>query len=361
MKKIPQVDIAVDKAELERIAGCIDLRWLSEGPCAKQFVEELQAFLNTKHLVLAPNGTLALWLAVYALDLPPGSDILVPSFTFYGTATSVVFAGHKPVFVDVDPHTYCARAEDFERALTPNTRAMMPVHIYGQAADMTGIMAFAKKHNLKVLEDAAQGFGVTHKGQQTGTFGDMGIVSFFSDKTITTGEGGAIYTNDTSTFERLRLLRNQGRPNAGTFVHPALGMNFRLTDMQAAVGLAQLKKYDTIKASRLKNWKLYEDGLKGVGDIVPMQVHKDSNLIPFRFPITSQHKKKLVEAMEKENIETRGFFYPMHLQPQLKSNPPQTLPVAEKLSETGMCLPVHMHITESDIARVVDVLKRAFQ
>lgn len=358
---ISQVDLGVDEKELELLSSCIQRRWLSEGPLAQQFTNELRHTLGAKHVVLAPNATLGILLALYALELPPGSEILVPSFTFYGSVTPIIFAGHKPVFVDVDPHTFNATADDFAKAITPDTSAILPVHLYGQACGMAEIMALADKHGLKVLEDAAQAFGVKFNGKQAGTFGDIGVISFFSDKVITTGEGGALLTNSDAMYEKLRLLRNQGRPNAGTFIHPSLGMNFRMTDLQAGIGLVQMKKFATIHEERLRKWKLYAQALTGVGDLRPMQVHEQSNLVPFRFPMLSKKRDGAMAAMEKAGIQTRGFFYPMHLQPKLRATPPQSLPVSERLSEEGICLPVHPHLSDADINAITGTLRAYYQ
>lgn len=358
---ISQVDLSIGKEEAELVAESISARWLSEGPHTKAFAESLQAFTGSKHVFFAPNATLGLYLAFLALDLPRGSEVLIPSFTFYGSATSAVFAGLKPVFVDCDATTFNSTADHFAAAITPATRAIMPIHIYGQCADMTNIMALAKKHNLIVLEDAAQALGVKHKGQQAGTFGDIGVISFYSDKTITTGEGGLLLTQRDDLAEKIMLLRNQGRPNAGTFIHPSLGMNFRITDLQAAIGRAQLRKFDTIYSDRKRKWAIYEKALAGVGDLRFMQVHPDSNLIAFRFPIISKHRDGIMKALQENGIQTRGSFYPMHWQPKLRNDPPQKLPNAEMLYEEGQCLPVHFQLQDGEIEKIAATVKGYFQ
>lgn len=358
--RISQVDLSIGKDEAELVQQCIDARWLSEGPHTKAFAESLQAFTGSKYVTFAPNATLGLYLAFLALDLPAGSEVLVPSYTFYGSATAAVFAGLKPVFVDCDATTFNVSVEHFKAALTPNTRVIMPVHIYGQCCDMTAIMAFAKEHKLLVIEDAAQALGATHKGQHAGTFGDIGVISFYSDKTITTGEGGMLMTQNDALQAKIALLRNQGRPNAGTFIHPSLGMNFRITDIQAAIGRAQLKKFDAIYAAKVHKWNFYEKALKGVGDLRFMAVHKDSNLIAFRFPILSKHRDGLMKALQDAGIQTRGFFYPMHLQPKLRSEPPASLPNSEMLYNEGQCLPIHFQLQDSDLQLIVDTIKAYF-
>jgi perosamine synthetase len=312
-------------------------------------------------VTFAPNATLGLYLAFLALDVEPGSEVLIPSYTFYGSATAAVFAGLKPVFVDCDATTFNSGVEHFKKALTPKTRVIMPVHIYGQCCDMTAIMDFAQEHNLLVLEDAAQALGAKHKGKQAGTFGDIGVISFYSDKTITTGEGGMLMTQDEALQAKISLLRNQGRPNAGTFIHPSLGMNFRITDIQAAIGRVQLKKFDAIYAGKVHKWKFYENALKGVGDLKFMAVHPDSNLVAFRFPIISAHRDGIMKALQDNGIQTRGFFYPMHLQPKLRSEPAVTLPNSEMLYAQGQCLPIHFQLKDSDLQFICDTIKEYFK
>ena len=359
--RITQVDLAIDEAEQARVARALGSRWLTEGPQAAAYQEAIRRCTGARHACFAPNGTLGLFLALLALELEPGAEIVMPTFTFYGTATAAIFAGLKPVYIDVDPATFNARPEAFEAALTPRTRALMPVHIYGQACDLPGIVALARRHKLRVVEDAAQAFGVTFQGRAAGTFGDIGVYSTFSDKVITTGEGGILVTDSDELAGRLALLRNQGRPHAGTFEHPALGMNFRITDLQAAIGLAQIEKLPAILADRARKWQQYSEGLRGVGDLRLMAVHPDSSIVPFRFPILSAAREALCRHLEARGIQTRGFFYPLHLQPKLKAPTPARLPVAEKLHAEGICLPVHVHLSDAQVAEVIDAIRAFFR
>lgn len=358
--EINQVDLFIDDAELQAIAPSIVARWLTEGPNAAEFQARLRDLTGAKHVFFAPNGTLGLFLAALALEARPGDEMLIPSFTFYGSAAAAHFAGFKPVFVDCDPETFASTAEAFEAAITPRTRAIMPVHIYGQACDMEGIMAVARRRGIAVLEDAAQALSVTLNGRAAGTFGDLGVYSLFSDKVITTGEGGIVVTDSEEFAGRLKLLRNQGRPNSGTFVHPALGMNFRITDIQAAIGLAQMKKLPLILADRTKKWRRYEEGVRGVGDVRPMRVIAGSTLTPFRFPFVTSDRERLSASLEAAGIQTRGFFHPMHLQPKFRVDGQRPLPVSEALGKTGICLPIHYHVTDADIDKMVGVIRRHF-
>ncbi len=277
----------------------------------------IQADTSARHAVLAPNGTLGLFLALLALDLPHGSEILIPTFTFYASASAAVFAGLRPVFVDADAETFNLNIDALESLVTDRTTAIMPVHVYGHSPPLDRILEFAARHDLAVLEDAAQAYSVAYRGRHAGTWGDVGVISFFADKTITMGEGGVVLTDDAALYEKLRLLRNQGRLNSGTFVHEALGMNFRVTDLQCAVGRAQLRKLPEIVANKRDNHARYVANLSDVRGVRWLQVQTGSSHVPFRFALVSERREQLAAALEQAGVQTRSFFYPLHLQPAL--------------------------------------------
>ena len=360
--KITQVIPNIDDNELKYITESIGDKWLTEGPKSKQFLDHIKEFTGSKFAVLAPNGTLGLFLGLLALDLPKGSEIIIPNFTFFASASSAIFAGLKPVFVDVDTDTFNMNTSQIESLITDNTSAIMPVHIYGHSVNMHKIMAIANKYNLKVVEDAAQAYGVSYKGQQCGTFGDISMISFFADKTITMGEGAVVLTQNEDLYKRLLLLRNQGRPNSGTFIHQSLGMNFRVTDMQCGVGLAQSVKFPKILEKKLKNYNLYKELLEGVGDLEFLKVENGSTFVPFRFFLKTQFKDELSEHLESNNIQVRSFFFPMHKQPPLKEYAlaNQVFNVSEGLYNNGICLPLHAYLTSSDIIYITNKVKGFF-
>lgn len=358
--QIKQNDLFVDHTELEALSCCIERRWFSEGPLTLKFAEAIAHFTEARFATFAPNGTLALFLALLALDLPKGSEIIIPSFTFYASAAAAVFAGLQPVFVDVDMNTFNVIPEKIEEAISDKTSAIMAIHIYGQCCDMGKILELAKKHHLKVIEDAAQAFGIRYQERHVGAMGDVGIFSFFSDKAITTGEGGAIVTNDEALYRKIKFLRNQGREHSSTFIHPELGMNFRTTDLQSAIGLNQMAKFPEILNHRLKVWSIYSDLLSEITEISTMALAPFSNLVPFRFLIRTKEKEKLCAFLEESGIATRSFFYPLHRQPHLKAFRSLSCSNTETLYDEGICLPVHSHLQESDVEYLCAKIKAFF-
>ena len=355
--KIFQVSPKIGNLEKKYVYDVLESGWLTESKYTEKLVEKVKFLTGSKFAYPAPNGTLALYLSLLALDLPKGSDVLVPSFTFIASASSVVFAGHKPVFFDVEDDTWHGDLGSAENAITPKTKAIMPVHMYGSAMNMPNVLAFSKKHKLKVIEDAAQAVGVRQSGRHMGTFGDISIFSFFADKTVTMGEGAFIVTNDDEISEKIKLLRNQGRPNSGTFIHPALGMNFRITEMQAALGLAQLESLDNIAFRKRHNYFRYATILSTIPDIHAQIIPLDVEFIPFRFAFTSSNMLLYKTALEKEGVQTRSFFYPLNKQPcMIGISSMVECPVSESLFNNGLALPVHLDLTDSDIDFICSII-----
>lgn len=357
--KVLQLEPFVGKEELQNLKQVIKNKWLTEGPFSKEFLDLIKEFTGSKYGVLTNNGTIALYLGLRALGIQEGDEVIVPDFTFNASGSSVVFTGARPVFIDVDENNLSIDVSQIEGKITSKTKAIMPVHIYGQSANLDPILEIAQQYSLKTIEDAAQGYGVFYKGKHVGTIGDVGIISFFADKTITTGEGGIILTNNAVIYENLRYLRNQGRLDSGTFIHPQLGMNFRVTDLQCAVGVAQLKKFKGIEAIKLSNYNSYKELLKGLEEVVFVDEVDYSNIVPFRAPIKANKLKDLIVYLEKNAIQTRGFFYPLHRQPCFSylGYQPNDFPISNKLNATGLCLPVHCSLKKNDIVYVCDKIK----
>ena len=313
--QVPQVSPWLGAAERDAAAATVDAAWITEGPRSAEFVDRLLALTGSPYGVLAPNGTLALFLAMLALEIGPGDEVIVPDITFMGSATAVALAGATPVFAEVNPRNYQIDLEDCGRVLSPKTRAIMPVHLFGMCTDMHAVMAFAQENGLKVVEDAAQAVGVTYKGRHAGTFGEIGCFSFFADKTITTGEGGFVVCRDESIYEKLRLIRNQGRLDRGSFIHPAVGYNFRMTDLQSAIGVVQLAKLPEIESRKRTILSWYHEELDGEPAVRFLDQEEGSDFTPFRAVIFGARGPELMAHLAANEIQPRTFFYPLHKQP----------------------------------------------
>jgi len=313
--QIPQMRPWLGEAEQAAAARAIAEGWVSEGPRAAELSARLNALIGAPYGVFAPNGTLALYLALLAAGVGPGDEVIVPDTTFIATANAVVFAGATPVFVDVEPDTFQIDPAACAAAITPRTRAIMPAHLFGLAAEMDALLALAEQRGLLVIEDAAQAIGVRYRGRHLGGLGQLGCFSFFADKTITTGEGGYVVCRDAATYERLRLLRNQGRIDRGSFVHPAIGTNLRITDVQAAIGLAQLDRLDTIMARKNNLLARYAEGLRSLGQARLLMPPGHVAAVPFRAVLLAERAEALMAHLQRRGVQPRAFFFPLHRQP----------------------------------------------
>lgn len=355
---IPQFEPWLGEEELALVTETIRDNWITGGKKVKEFEAKIAELCEVEHAIACCNGTLALYMSLKALGIGQGCEVIVPDFTFIASANSVVMAGATPVFVDVDIDTFNISPEAIKGAITPRTRAIMPVHIYGQAADMDEIHDIAGEHGLYVVEDAAQGIGVKFMGKPVGGLGDMGCLSFYADKTITSGEGGMILTNSAELTEQCLILKHQGRTERGIYYHEHIGYNFRLTDLQAAVGLGQLSKLDSIIMKKKANEDLYENYLANVGGVRFPYVDPRGVNVPFRVNILVSNPGELSNHLKQEGVDTRRFFYPLHMQPCYRANYNQAqFPNSVKLYEEGLSLPSSVKLTQEQIAYVCNKIK----
>ena len=364
--KIPQMKPYIGMDEYESLKPCFEINWVTEGPKSKEFVDKLCDIIGSKYAILAPNGTLALYLGLCALDIGPGDEVIVPNFTFIASATAVCMTGATPVFVEVEAETLQLDITDCDRVLTKRTKAIMPVHVYGAACDMTQIMQYARDNGLLVIEDAAQAVGVEWRGKHCGSFGDVGCFSFFADKTITTIEGGLVCTDDEEVYEKLLYLRNQGRRDRGTFIHPEIGFNFRMNDLQAAIGLTQLEKKDFIFRRKVENFNCYYARLKDNPHIDIILPQKGSGFVPFRVAALFDDDSAPIAAFLSENgIETRTFFHPLHRQPcfekiECGDVAEEHFQTSSNLFSRGLCFPVYPELTELEINYICDKIEEYY-
>lgn len=369
MNMIPVNEPLVGKKELKYVSDALKTGWISsEGEYLKAFEKNFAAYVGRAHGVAVNNGTSALILALRALDLPPGSEVILPSFTIISCALACVYNGLVPVFVDSERDTFNADVKQVEKAITKRTRAIMAVHIYGHPADMDAINGLARKHKLLVIEDFAEAIGSEYKGRLCGGFGIVSCVSFYANKVITTGEGGMCFTDDPALAEKMRNLRNLSHAPGARFVHYELGHNFRMTNVQAAIGLGQLETVKARVAKKLRVAAQYDKLLKGLEDegLLALPVEKPwakNTYWMYGVLLAKARGRKAAEvmkAMAAKGVQTRPFFYPMHSQPAFKAYKwfcRQSLPVSEELYEYGFYLPSGLTLTAAQVKRAAEALK----
>lgn len=366
---IPVNEPLLNGNEKKYLNECIDTGWISsEGPFIKAFEEKFSKVVNRKHGIAVSNGSVALDAAMLALGLNEGDEVIMPTFTIICCATAIVRAGLTPVLVDADPLTYNMDVNQIESKITAKTKAIMVVHIYGLPVDMDRVLEIAKKHNLKIIEDAAEMHGQTYNGKPCGSFGDISIFSFYPNKHITTGEGGMILTDSDELAEKCRSLRNLCFTTKRRFVHDEMGFNFRMTNLQAALGLAQLERLDEFIDRKRKMGQLYLELLKDVADFqLPVLKTNYADNIFWVFALVSKNKSvSAIDCMKKladVGVGTRPFFFPMHMQPVFQKMglfKNESYPVAEFIAEQGFYLPSGLGQTADDFTLVSERFKNIF-
>ena len=358
---IPVNEPLLNGNELRYLTECVTSGWISSaGKFILDFENRWAAYCGMKHGVAVCNGTVALELAVEVLDLPAGSEIILPAFTIISCAQAVTMAGCIPVVVDCEPDTWCMDVNQIENAITPRTKAIMPVHIYGHPVDMDPIMELAGKYGLKVIEDAAEVHGAEYKGRKCGGIGHISCFSFFANKIITTGEGGMVLTNDDQLAEKLKSYRNLCFQDKQRFLHEEIGHNYRFTNIQAAMGLAQLERIEeTIERKRSMAAK-YTRGLTGLPLHLPVERAWVKNVY-WMYGIVIDERtgidaKELATRLRAAGVETRPFFLGIHEQPVFKKMGLFTdvsLPVTERIARQGLYLPSGQAMTDDHIREVV--------
>lgn len=363
---IPVNQPLLDGNELRYLSECIETGWISsEGPFVRAFEERFASRMGRQHGVAVCNGTAALDAAVEAFRIGAGHEVIMPAFTIISCITQVVRSGAVPVLVDSDPATWNMDVGRISERITPKTRAIMAVHTYGLPVDMDPLLALARQHGLAVIEDAAEAHGLTYKGRPCGSFGDVSTFSFYPNKHVTTGEGGMVLTDDPDLAADCQSLRNLCFQPERRFVHERLGWNLRMTNLQAAVGLAQLERLDEFTARKRAMGARYARQLAGLpGVSLPMARTPFAENIYWVFGLLleDEHPFSAREAgtrLASLGIGTRPFFHPMHQQPVLErlglfAN--EHFPIAERLSRNGFYLPSGMALTDSQIDRVCEAV-----
>ncbi len=357
----------LDGNEKKYLAECIDTGWISsEGPFVGRFEEKFASRIGRKFAVTVCNGSAALDMAVCALGIGHGDEVIMPTFTIISCAAAIVRAGAKPVLVDSDPCTWNMNINQIEDKITPQTKAIMVVHIYGLPVDMEPVLALAEKYGIMVIEDSAEAHGLAYKGQPCGSFGNISTFSFYANKHITTGEGGMVVTDDEKLAERCRSLKNLCFQPQKRFVHEELGWNFRMTNLQAAIGLAQMENLEDHITRKHQIGRRYSELLKDIPGLqLPLAKTGYAENIYWVYGLVLRDDLPLDAAdfmarLSEKRIGTRPFFWPMHEQPVFKKMGffrGESYPVAERIARRGCYLPSGMALTNEQIEVVVSCIK----
>ncbi len=353
--------------EKKYLARCIDSGWVSsEGPFVKEFEENFSKYVGKKYGIAVSSGTAALEVAIGAIGLKPGDEVIIPTFTIISCALAVVAYGGIPIFVDSEAETWNIDTEQIEEKITKKTRAIMPVHIYGHSCNMEPILKIAKKHKLLIIEDAAEAHGAEYKGRKCGSFGDISCFSFYANKIITTGEGGMVLTDNKKWAERARMLRNLGFGKEKRFYHRELARNYRMTNLQAALGVAQIKNIEKLIKIKRDNAKRYTEELKDIKEL-QLPIEKDwAKNVYWMYGIvldesTGFTAEYFAERLKERGIATRPFFYPLHLQPLWKKLKIKIkkgkYPIAERIAKQGLYLPSGLGLEGRQIKKVCKEVK----
>lgn len=363
---VPIAEPSLGEKELQYVTECILSGWISSiGKYVTQFEEMFAEFCGTKYAVSTTSGTTALHLALLAIDIKPGDEVIVPSLTFIATANTVRHCGATPVFIDSEMETWNLNPFLIEKAITTRTKAIIPVHIYGHPADMDPILEIAKKHHLYVIEDAAEAHGALYNGKKVGSLGKMGVFSFFGNKIITTGEGGMVTTDDEILYNKMQIVKAHGMDPKIKYIHPILGYNYRLTNIQAAIGVAQMERIDSLIEKKISVAKYYEEELKDIAGIILPPKKKWARNVYWMYSILIDEsiiditRDHLIDKLQEKGIETRPFFYPIHKQPIY--NIPINLPISNKLSANGINLPLAANLDENKVKKIVDEIRNALE
>jgi len=362
---IPIASPSLGQEELQNVIKAVKSGWISsKGEFISKFENEFARYCNMKHGIATPSGTTALHLALRALDIKKGDEVIVPDLTFIAPVDAIKYCNATPVLVDVHPEYWCIDPEKMERNITPKTKAIILVHLYGHSCDMSNIMNIAEDYGFYVIEDVAEAHGGRYREKKLGSFGDISCFSFFANKIITTGEGGMCLTNNEELRDRMRLLALHGMDSKRRYWHQFIGYNYQMTNLQAAIGLAQTMKIDEFIAKRRQIAKWYEEGFKNLKILTLHPNMRWAKVVYWMYCILTNHhdleRDRIIEELKKEGIETRPFFYPAHMLPHYKQHK-NKFKVAEDIALRGINLPSYPSLTKENIEYIIEKVKKVLK
>lgn len=361
---IPIAEPSLGEEELANVIEAVRSGWISSrGRFIPEFEEKFAKYCGMKYGVATSNGTVALHLALKALGIGKGDEVIVPNLTFIATANAVSYCNAKPVFVDSHPDYWCMDPKKIEEKITRSTKAIIPVHLYGHPCDMGAIMDIAHDHKQYVIEDAAEAHGAEYKGKKVGSFGDISCFSFYGNKIMTTGEGGMCITDDDVLVEKMRILRDHGMNPYRKYWHDVIGFNYRMTNMQAAIGVAQLTKLDEFVEKKIQIAKWYTEGIKQIAEDERITLHPEmpwAKCVYWMYSILIEEKfgmkrDELIIKLEQRGIESRPFFNPIHVMRPYKNF--ETFEVVERISKKGLNLPTSIKLLPDTIQKIIETIE----
>ncbi len=367
MNRIPVAGPSITQRERDYVADAVANAWYGQhNMYHARFEAAFREYVGRKHALLLPSCTSALHLALLALDVGPGDEVIVPEATWIASAAPVTYVGATTVFADIDPQTWCIDVDSVERLITPRTKAIIPVDVYGSMPDYGRLTALGAKHGIAIIEDAAEAVGSTYEGQAAGRFGAIGVYSFHGSKTLTTGEGGMLVTDDTALFNRVSFLRDHGRPPGDRyFRNTEVGYKYKMSSMQAALGLAQVERIDELITMKRHIFDLYRKGLSGLPVTLNAEPEPRKNsywmVTIIANPSLGLKKEAMMAEMDAAGIDTRPFFYPLSSleafagQPQAEAAKARN-DVSYRITPYGLNLPSGYNLTERDISQVCNAV-----
>lgn len=359
-KMIPIAEPNLDGNELKYLTECIKTNWISStGKFVKEFERKFAEFCETKYATSCSNGTSALHLALLSLGIKRGDEVIIPNLTFGATAAVVKHCNAHPILVDIDKKTWNIDPKKIKERITDKTKAIIVVHLYGNPCDMDKILEIAKQNDLYIIEDCAEAHGAEYKNKKIGSIGDIGCFSFYGNKIITTGEGGMCVSNKKEIIDKINLIKNHGMTKEKKYWHDIVGYNYRLTNLQAAVGLAQLEKINQFIEKRRTLIRIYKNLLKDIKEITYQEITPNSNPVYWLFPLLlNKNSFQLIKSLEDNKIEATNTFHPLNeMQPYFDSS---EFSNSKSIFENGIVLPLHNNLTEKQIEKICGIIKKDF-
>jgi perosamine synthetase len=345
--------------ELKYVTQAVASSWVSsQGEYVDKLETALREFLGADNVMVCTNGTVALHLALMALDIGPGDEVIVPTLTYVASANAVAYTGATPVFADSHPETWCLDPDSVRRLISPRTKAIMPVHLYGHMCEMNALNALAERNGIAIVEDAAESLGAMYHDHPAGTLGDLATFSFFGNKLVTTGEGGLVVARDPEVMKRIWLTAHQGMDPARRYWHPVLGYNYRMTNLAAALGVAQMERIDEFIGQRIRLADWYHARLAHHLDLILPRQAPQTRHAYWMYSLLlhdASRRDAVMRGLAERGVETRPFFYPIHEFPMYRNAPSDRgCPVAVNLSRRGVCLPSYFQLRETDVDAIVN-------